>query len=51
MIANTTTATPGYDAARLEKLSRLLAAVPPQRFDPGPDFPRALAALSNFLGG
>lgn len=50
MIANTTTATPGYDALRMEKLSRLLAAVPPQRFDPGPDFPAALAALNAFLG-
>ena len=49
MIANATTATPGYDAARMDKLSRLLAAVPPQRFDPGPDFPGALAALSNIL--
>ena len=50
MVANTTTATPGYDAARMDKLSRLLAAMPPQRFDPGPDLAGALAALSDFLG-
>ncbi len=50
MIANTTTATPGYDAARMDKLSCLLAAVPPQRFDPGPDFPDALAALAALVG-
>ncbi len=45
MAANTFIATPGAKESRLRKLSRLLMAAPPARFDPGPRIEDALAAL------
>jgi hypothetical protein len=49
-IASTTrVVTPGDEAGRVEKLIRLLGHVTPLRFDPGPDFSAALAALKNLV--
>ncbi len=45
MAANTFVATPGAKEQRLRKLSRLLMAAPPARFDPGPRIEDALAEL------
>jgi hypothetical protein len=45
MAANTFIATPGAKEPRLRKLSRLLVAAPPARFDPGPRIEDALAEL------
>jgi hypothetical protein len=45
MAANTFVATPGAREPRLRKLSRLLMAAPPARFDPGPRVEDALAEL------
>lgn len=45
MAANTFVATPGAREARLRKISRLMSALPPARFDPGTDPVRALAML------
>lgn len=43
--ANTFIATPGAKELRLRKIARLLTALPPARFDPGPDLGAALAYL------
>jgi len=49
MAANTFIATPGARELRLRKIARLLTALPPTRFDPGPDLEAALASLKAAL--
>jgi hypothetical protein len=49
MAANTFIATPGVKEPRLRKLSRLLSAALPARFDPGPRIEDALAELMTGL--
>ena len=49
LAASTATAAPGHGAARTGKLLQALAGHRPQRFDPGPAFAPALAALAGLL--